>query len=172
MRNTMDCTRRKTQLAFAAFALAMLIVPSLSPAQDKTPASELKKVVDWNPTPAMIESARGSNPRFNMASRVLAAEYTGLSRADLGQARQQAIPLADLIKKNGRSVDEYLERTLKIAEGVLQLNIKEGLVDQSRADSIRLIMPTMSVRWPMDAWIGLNGISRSQYWISRFRLLD
>jgi len=72
-----------------------------------------------------------------MASRVLAAEYTGLSRAELGQARQEGVPLAELIRKNGQSVDEYLDRTLKIAEGVLQKNIEEGLMSRERASGCR-----------------------------------
>ncbi|MDA1274480.1 MAG: c-type cytochrome [Verrucomicrobia bacterium] len=123
-------TRERLAIVFA-LATGCIVASAQEP---------VSKPDDWQPTPAMIEAARGSNPRFNIASRVLAPEYTGLGRAELGQARQQGIPLARLIEKNGKSVDEYLSRTLKIAEGVLQKNIAEGLLDKSRADAIRQIM--------------------------------
>lgn len=95
---------------------------------------------DWRPTPEMIDAARGSNPRFNVASRVLAPEYTGLSRAELGRAREQGIPVAELIQKNGRSVEEYLDRTLKIADAVLARNVAEGLMGADRAEVVRGFM--------------------------------
>lgn len=125
--------------ASITFLLASMLLTSVN-AQEPETERPVRALDQWQPTEQMIQAARGTNPRFNMASRVLAAEYTGLSRAELGRARQQGLPMAELIRENGRSVTEYLDRTLKIGEAVLERNVRDGLMSRSRADAVRGFM--------------------------------